>query len=193
MSAGERATVALPVSPTAPVEAPAVAPVTLEEIRRELAWQAPRLQFDETPLAEAIAEFNRLNRQQLVLGEPKLGGLLMGGTFRPDNVEGFVRLLAATHGLAAEPDAQGASGCTAPAEPTRQAWHGRRLGGRSGLTPRRLKRKAVCGCRGGNPLHRMPVVLLGPGCFRAGGGDRGRPARPDTESWRRFHGQQPSA
>jgi transmembrane sensor len=107
VSAGERATVARPALPAAVPDRPVIVPVTNDDIRRELAWQTPRLEFDETPLADAVAEFNRLNRQQLALADPKLGTLRIGGTFRPDNVEGFVRLLAETHGLRAGPDAEG--------------------------------------------------------------------------------------
>lgn len=90
------------VVPLAAAEAPAVASVTNEEIAGELAWQAPRLQFHETPLVEAVAEFNRLNRHQLVIGDPELNNLRIGGTFRPDNVEAFVRLLGTTLGVRAE-------------------------------------------------------------------------------------------
>lgn len=79
-----------------PAAVAVVAPVTQEEISRELSWQAPRLQFYETPLVDAVEEFNRLNRQQIVIAEPKLNTLRIGGTFRPDNVEGFVRLLGTT-------------------------------------------------------------------------------------------------
>jgi transmembrane sensor len=103
VAAGQRAVVAL----TEATPAPVVADVSTEEIRRDLAWQAPRLQFEETPLADAIAEFNRRNRHQLVLGDPQLATVLIGGTFRPDNVDGFVRLLAVTagiHGVAHGPD-----------------------------------------------------------------------------------------
>jgi transmembrane sensor len=107
LAAGERATVARAASPAAPPAAPAVVAVTPEEIKRELAWQAPRLQFDETPLADAVAEFNRLNREQLVFADAKLGALRIGGTFRPDNVDGFVRLLATTHQIVAERDGAG--------------------------------------------------------------------------------------
>jgi Fe2+-dicitrate sensor, membrane component len=100
VEAGERAVV-----PRAAEERAAltIEPVTAEQIRHELGWQAPRLQFRETPLADAVAEFNRLNRHQLVIGEAELGSLRIGGTFRPDNVEGFVRLLDATLDVRGEP------------------------------------------------------------------------------------------
>jgi transmembrane sensor len=77
--------------------------VTPQEIKGALAWQAPRLQFFETPLAVAVAEFNERNSTRLVLGEPDLGTVLIGGTFRVDNVEGFVRMIEVTLDLRAEP------------------------------------------------------------------------------------------
>lgn len=89
VSVGQQATVVL-----AAPETPRVNAVTNEDVARELAWQAPRLEFNETPLADAVAEFNRLNRHQIELGDPTLGALRIGGTFRPDNVEGFIRSLA---------------------------------------------------------------------------------------------------
>ena len=95
VTAGEQAAVPLAAAavPAAPV---VVVPATSEQISQSLAWQTPRLQFFETPLAEAVAEFNRLNRFQIVIDDAELGRCLIGGTFRPDNVEGFVRLLEAT-------------------------------------------------------------------------------------------------
>lgn len=88
------------LAPAAPT--PAVTPVSTEQMRAALAWQAPRFQFFETPLAEAVAEFNRRNRPQIVLGDPDLAAVPIGGTFRVDNVEGFVSLLELTLGVRAE-------------------------------------------------------------------------------------------
>lgn len=79
-----------------------VVPVTSDEIRQILSWQAPRLQFNETPLADAVLAFNRLNRRQLVIDDAAIAGIPIGGTFRPDNVDGFVRLLNTTLGVRAE-------------------------------------------------------------------------------------------
>ena len=94
LAAGEQT--AVPLAVDAVQAAPVVVPATSEQISQSLVWQTPRLQFWETPLAEAVAEFNRLNRFQIVIGDAELGGRLIGGTFRPDNVEGFVRLLETT-------------------------------------------------------------------------------------------------
>lgn len=90
VTVGQQAVVAL-----TPKAAPEISGVTNEDIARELAWQAPRLEFNETPLVDAVAEFNRLNRHQIELGDAELGAQRIGGTFRPDNVEGFIRMLVA--------------------------------------------------------------------------------------------------
>ena len=103
VSMGERMVMPLAVTAAPPV----ITPVSAEEVTRELEWQAPRLQFFETPLADAVAEFNRLNRQQIVIADPELNDRRIGGTIRPDNVEGFVRLLDTTLGLHVETTADG--------------------------------------------------------------------------------------
>jgi len=96
--ANERAVIstARPV-PSTPVEPPPVRVVERiapEAVREALAWQSSRLVFVDTPLAEVVAQFNRRNRVQLVLADAALGTLPIGGSFRAENVEGFVRLLA---------------------------------------------------------------------------------------------------
>jgi transmembrane sensor len=79
-----------------PLPPPVVEKVALESVRRALAWQEPRLVFVDTPLAEAVVQFNRRNQVQLVIEDEELGAIPIGGSFRPDNVDAFVRLLAAT-------------------------------------------------------------------------------------------------
>ncbi len=97
VSGGQR--VVVPLGPRAGDTPARIEPVGPGEIARELAWQAPRLQFEETPLDAVLAEFNRLNRHQIELGDAELSALRIGGTFRPDNVEGFIRLLVNDTGL----------------------------------------------------------------------------------------------
>lgn len=92
--------VVVSLAPAAPT--PAITPVTPEQMRTALAWQEPRFQFFETPLAEAVAEFNRRNGPQIVIGEPDLAAVPIGGTFRVDNVDGFVALLELSLGVRAE-------------------------------------------------------------------------------------------
>lgn len=62
-------------------------------VRRELAWQEPRFVFVEAPLAEVLRRFNARNPVQIELGDPTLAARMVGGTFRPDEVETFLRLL----------------------------------------------------------------------------------------------------
>jgi transmembrane sensor len=86
----------------AAVEAPRVEKVAPAAIREALAWQGPRLVFVDTPLAEVIAQFNRRNAVQIELAGPELGALPIGGSFRAENVDAFVRLLASSGDIAYE-------------------------------------------------------------------------------------------
>lgn len=97
VEAGHRAVV-----PTQPAAPPEVAAVTDEDIARTLAWQPRLLDFDSTPLAQVIAEFNLRNRTQLAIGDGSLANLPIFATFRSDNVEGFVRLLEANGSVRVE-------------------------------------------------------------------------------------------
>lgn len=100
--AGEKVTIALALQSSAvPRRATPVA-VAAIDIDRALAWQARQLEFVSAPLAEMIAEFNRHNRQQIVIEDPGLAQQRFGGTFLPDDVAGFVRLLEAHFGVVAE-------------------------------------------------------------------------------------------
>lgn len=103
ITVGQQATV--PISQSA---APAITGVTSEDIARELAWQAPRLEFNETPLTDAVAEFNRLNRHQIEIADAALATQRIGGTFRPDNVEGFIRLLTEDPAIGVRAERNGA-------------------------------------------------------------------------------------
>jgi transmembrane sensor len=101
--AGERAV----VDTSAGAAAPVVMAVSAAEIERALAWQGVRLEFPSLPLAEVVTEFNLRNATQLTLGDPATGQLRIGGTFRADNVEGFVRLLQLSFGVTAEHQSNG--------------------------------------------------------------------------------------
>lgn len=62
-------------------------------------WMSGRLVFNETPLAEAVAEFNRYNRTGVVLADPALRTQAISGVFRGDDVEGFVQALSEVYGI----------------------------------------------------------------------------------------------
>ncbi len=103
--AGERLVWSEKPADTKPV--PEVGPVASEVMREALAWQRLRLVFTDTPLAEVIEQFNRHNQVQLQLADPVLATLPIGGSFRPENVEAFVRLLVSDGSIVIErPHAQ---------------------------------------------------------------------------------------
>lgn len=81
---------------------PTASPAPVAELAHPMRWQPRMLEFDGTPLAEVVLEFNRHNAVQLVLGDEELRSLPVGASFRPDNVEAFVRLLEASFRIEAE-------------------------------------------------------------------------------------------
>jgi transmembrane sensor len=100
VAAGERAVVAVPVrAEEAVAKVAAVQKVSAVEVRRALAWQERRLEFDEVPLAEIVRQFNRHNRVQLVIDDPQLAQQRFSGVFRADGQESFLRLLQDDFGV----------------------------------------------------------------------------------------------
>lgn len=99
LQAGEKA-----VIPLAAVGSRCAAVVTLPvpEVSRVLAWRERRLEFDPEPLRLLVAEFNRYNRCKLVVGDRELGELTVGGSFRADDYQTFVRLLESSFGVVAD-------------------------------------------------------------------------------------------
>jgi len=83
-------------------ESPEIAAISPEEMHRALAWHTRVVEFRKTPLKEIVAEFNRLNLQQIVIADADLETLRVGGSFRTDQPEAFVRLLENSFGVAAE-------------------------------------------------------------------------------------------
>jgi transmembrane sensor len=67
--------------------------VALDEARERLSWRDGYAVFHGTPLAEAVEEFNRYNARKIVIADPSLDALHVGGNFRLDNSAAFVRLM----------------------------------------------------------------------------------------------------
>ena len=98
VSAGQRTVVNL--APETAV-APAVQEVTPAEMERALSWQTLRLEFVDLPLRDVVAEFNHYNQQKVSVADDGTAAILVGGNFRADNVEAFVRLLDSSFGVTA--------------------------------------------------------------------------------------------
>lgn len=65
----------------------------VEQARELLSWRDGLVVFHGTPLADAVQEFNRYNARKLVIGDPAIADLRVGGQFRWSNEEAFVRLI----------------------------------------------------------------------------------------------------
>jgi transmembrane sensor len=66
----------------------------VQQAEEYLSWRSGFVSFHDTPLAAAAAEFNRYNARKIVIGDPGIGVMRVGGNFRWSNVDAFVRLLA---------------------------------------------------------------------------------------------------
>jgi transmembrane sensor len=80
----------------------AISRVSVDEAREALSWRSGFVVFHRTPLAEAVREFNRYNTRQIVIADSSLDALRVGGNFRLDNSDAFVRLMQAVFPVQAE-------------------------------------------------------------------------------------------
>jgi ferric-dicitrate binding protein FerR (iron transport regulator) len=97
VDAGNRLTV-----PAGPAVSSDPIPMSTAEVRAALAWRGMRVEFLDTPLAEAVALFNRQNRTQLELATAEVGAIRISGFFWGDDPDGFSRLLEVSAGLRAD-------------------------------------------------------------------------------------------
>jgi transmembrane sensor len=103
--ANERAVVSLAASPGS--SAVVVTTVNADDITHTLAWQAPLLRLGGATLAELVLEFQRRSGQRVILADPTLGALRVGGRFRGNDLAGFTHLLATTLDLEVTSTADG--------------------------------------------------------------------------------------
>lgn len=80
----------------------AVSPrVATRNVEAVTAWTTRKLVFNEDDLAAIAEEFNRYNRQRLVVSPGLVGGERFSGTFAADDPESFVDFLELTAGIEA--------------------------------------------------------------------------------------------
>lgn len=108
-------------APSAPLEVPAGRKVIVEAASKSdavaiprdavvdsstaAAWRRRRLIFDDAPLADVVAEFNRYNVQHLAIEDPRLAAERISGVFDADKPRALVRFLAQQSGIVARPSA----------------------------------------------------------------------------------------
>jgi len=64
--------------------------LTPAALTRRTAWTDGRLWFAKEPFADVLAEFNRYHRQPVVLVDPALVHLDIGGRFRSADLDSFI-------------------------------------------------------------------------------------------------------
>jgi len=79
-----------------------------DALAQRLAWAGIYLKdgwiwFQGQTLENVVAEFNRYNERQLMIGDGATGRLRVGGKFRVTDLDGFVAALAVPHGVKAIP------------------------------------------------------------------------------------------
>jgi len=69
--------------------------ITRDDQVAQTDWQQGRLHFNETPLGDAVARFNRYGSRRLVLDDPTLAAMPISGVFEARNGPAFAQALAA--------------------------------------------------------------------------------------------------
>jgi transmembrane sensor len=80
----------------------AVSRKTQHTLTNELGWQRGVLVFDNVTLAEAAAEFNRYNREKIVIADPAAAQITIGATLPANDVPAFARVAKKIFGLHVE-------------------------------------------------------------------------------------------
>jgi transmembrane sensor len=98
VDAGNRVTVDLATKTSLPQPIA----ITPAEVADRLAWRAPRLEFADVPLAEAIALINRHSSVRLIVDDAVLAKTPVNGIFRADNTDALIHLLEESFGVKAK-------------------------------------------------------------------------------------------
>jgi transmembrane sensor len=75
------------------------------DLKRIDAWRARRLEFSDTPLQEAVEEFNRYSTTHIEVATPELQSVRVSGIFRIGDVAGFLYSLEQVLGVQARESA----------------------------------------------------------------------------------------
>ena len=74
------------------------------EIEKLLSWRRGYVYFDNVPLADAVAEFNRYNTRKILIEDPAIAALRVGGNFRSTNIDAFLDLMQSGFPIAVHDD-----------------------------------------------------------------------------------------
>lgn len=82
--------------------------VSESEIDRALAWRQGAIALNGQSLEQAVAEFNRYNRQQIRIADPSISGLRLAGYFQTTEPGSFVSAVTSTFPVKAAEGSDGA-------------------------------------------------------------------------------------
>lgn len=71
------------------------------DVAATTSWRRGEIVFDGEPLGSAVDEYNRYLTRKLVIGDPKLAGMRLGGRFLTSNPDGFLTALNQAFGVRA--------------------------------------------------------------------------------------------
>ncbi|WBO22912.1 FecR family protein [Sphingomonas abietis] len=80
-----------------------------DRIDRAVAWQSGEILFRDEPLATAIADYNRYLSRKIVIADPAIGAIRVGGRFTTTDPQPFLHGLRDGLGIAVDTDANGFS------------------------------------------------------------------------------------
>jgi transmembrane sensor len=63
------------------------------QVEQLLSWRTGYLLFRDTPLSDAVADFNRYSTRKIVIDDPAIAGIRIGGNFRSGDSDAFIWLL----------------------------------------------------------------------------------------------------
>jgi transmembrane sensor len=81
-----------------------IRPASESEVEQLLSWRSGFLIFHDTPLEDAVAEFNRYQRHKLVIADRSIATIRIGGKFRYANIDAFLALLQQGFPISVERD-----------------------------------------------------------------------------------------
>jgi transmembrane sensor len=75
-----------------------VSHVTARQAERQLMWMTGQIVLDGESLADVVREVNRYNERKLVILDPKIARVAVGGTFRTSEADAYARHLIEYYG-----------------------------------------------------------------------------------------------
>ncbi|MCW4463536.1 FecR domain-containing protein [Sphingomonas sp. BT-65] len=86
---------------------PVIKPVSSNAAEAVLAWQSGDIVFFDTPLSEAIAEYNRYLLRKIVIDDRSVGAVRVGGRFVSSDPADFLKAISTSLGVRVQETATG--------------------------------------------------------------------------------------